>query len=974
MAISPGQTLNGKVGVAFSQTPAHSGTILSWTGSGLPTGLSINATTGAITGTPTTAATTIATFIQDKQTFVDFAATETVSFGLRNDGSVFAFGRNVSEHFEPAAGIDVLDGITAISAGEGHAFALKSDGTVFGWGNTTLGAATVPPSLTGVTAISAGRVLGHCLALKSNGTVVAWGHNEYGEATVPPSLTGVTAISAGLNFSLALKSNGTVVGWGRNDAGQATIPSGLTGVIAISAGYSHALALKSDGTVVAWGLNTSGQTTVPASATGVTSISAGGYFSLAEKSNGTVIAWGNNSQGQCNIPTDVVSPAKLSAGGFYSLALNNNGDGIGWPLAGGGYNYNNQHGQATAPRNPDPVTIQFVIAYGTPIITTPIQFTGLIGSAFVGAASLEDSVNRPATSWTCTALPSWATFNASAGTITGTPLDAFSGSITLTATGIGGTSAQATGTITIAALLPPTITAGQSFTGKVGVAFSQTPALTNASTRPATSWAIASGALPAGLSLNATTGAITGTPTAIVTSAPDLRATGPGGTSANQSVSFVVGAGVPIISAGQSITGTVGTALSGFINLTDATNRPVTSWAATGLPAGLSLNAATGAVTGTPTTAATSTAAVTATGTGGSSTTNVSFTISASGGGGGGGGGATTPSLMLADNQSFTATLGAPFTQTPSLLSGTAVKWYASGLPQWATINATTGAITGTPTISGATSISLTATDASNATSTAQLSLNVVNWSVLEIFVDVRNRKILSKADTKFTLAKMTLKRDDRLPFRIVFVEGTSSFAIPSSFSVSVGIKASYSSTEYLAFSASSSGTIDLSSDVIAALFSTGQEKVAAIFEVKWEDTTSAFRTITLPAEIQNSVIIGNALSAVAYMGADTNPFPATNSLTVRNIGSPSFGVAKGKVYPIVVKPGDRRITIAIPASLGEINSIFYAEFLDANVLDTFDGAMVPVSVAGGTTVNYNVFTYIAAVPFSNFATYVVTI
>src|SRR5204863_862308 len=92
------------------------------------------------------------------------------------------------------------------------------------------------------------------LAVKMDGTVVAWGLNSYGAATVPPGLSNVVAISEA-DHSLALKSDGTVLAWGDNSEGQLAVPVGLSNVIAISASTTHDLALRADGTVAAWGNN-----------------------------------------------------------------------------------------------------------------------------------------------------------------------------------------------------------------------------------------------------------------------------------------------------------------------------------------------------------------------------------------------------------------------------------------------------------------------------------------------------------------------------------------------------------------------------------------------------------------------------------------------------------------------------------------------------------------------------------------------
>jgi len=231
-----------------------------------------------------------------------------------------------------------LTGVTAIALGSNHALALKNDGTVVGWGSNWNGETTIPPGLTGVTAIAAGS--NSSLALKNDGTVVGWGSNWNGETTIPQGLTGVTAIAAGNNFSLALKNDGTVVGWGSNWNGELNIPLGLTGVTAITAGSNFSLALKNDGTVVGWGYNWMGQLSVPRDLTGVTAMAASkswmSNFFLALKNDGTVVGWGNSWNGELNIPPGLTGVTAITAGSNFSLALKNDGTVVGWGYGGNG--------------------------------------------------------------------------------------------------------------------------------------------------------------------------------------------------------------------------------------------------------------------------------------------------------------------------------------------------------------------------------------------------------------------------------------------------------------------------------------------------------------------------------------------------------------------------------------------------------------------------------------------------------------
>ncbi len=222
-----------------------------------------------------------------------------------------------------------LTNVVAVAAGRVHALALTGDGRVVAWGNNLYGQTNVPPDLTNAVAIAAGA--GHNLALTAEGRVVAWGLNDAGQTRVPSlGSARVIAVAAGMFHSLALTSDGRVVAWGANGYGQCNVPQGNRRFVAIAAGSTHSLAVTTDGQVLAWGNNLYGQVNVPAGLSNVVAVGAGYLFSMALTADGRVVAWGDNRVGQTNVPPGLSNVVAIAAGYYHGLALRADGRVVGW--------------------------------------------------------------------------------------------------------------------------------------------------------------------------------------------------------------------------------------------------------------------------------------------------------------------------------------------------------------------------------------------------------------------------------------------------------------------------------------------------------------------------------------------------------------------------------------------------------------------------------------------------------------------
>ncbi|MGJ6962645.1 putative Ig domain-containing protein [Streptosporangium sp. G11] len=266
-----------------------------------------------------------------------------------------------------------------------------------------------------------------------------------------------------------------------------------------------------------------------------------------------------------------------------------------------------------------------------------------------------------------------------------------------------------------AAVVPnasPAFTFAPPAAGEVNVAYS-VPLTVTGGTAPYV-WSVSAGSLPPGLTLNASTGVLSGTPTASGSHSFTAQVTDASNVSTTRAVTLVI-APLPVLTFPAPPSGEVNVAYSVPLTVTGGTAPYVWSVSAGSLPPALTLNTSTGVLSGTPTTGGTFSFSVRVVDAFNQSDTR-------------------TVSLVIAPLPTFTfnappaGQVGVAYS-VPLTVSGgvTPYTWSVSAgsLPPGLTLNASTGVLSGTPTASGSYPVTFRVVDANGQADTRTATLVV---------------------------------------------------------------------------------------------------------------------------------------------------------------------------------------------------------------------------------------------------------
>ena len=253
------------------------------------------------------------------------------------------------------------------------------------------------------------------------------------------------------------------------------------------------------------------------------------------------------------------------------------------------------------------VTVAITIT-ASPVISTTTLAGGVVGTAYNATVAATGGAGTLTFTVSAGNLPGGLTMS-SAGAITGTPSAVgtfpFTVKVTDSNTGTGGPQ-SATKALSITVNQTAAITSANNVTFVMGSAGTFTVTATGTPTPSLAE----TGTLPTGVTFNAATGVLSGTPAAGTAGSYPIMFTAHNGIGADAVQNFTLTVGQPpAITSGSSTTFTVGTA--GTFTVT-ATGFPAPTFSEVGaLPTGVTLNTTTGVLSGTPATGAGKTYSIT---------------------------------------------------------------------------------------------------------------------------------------------------------------------------------------------------------------------------------------------------------------------------------------------------------------------------------------------------------------------------
>ncbi|WP_425290048.1 putative Ig domain-containing protein [Shewanella xiamenensis] len=366
---------------------------------------------------------------------------------------------------------------------------------------------------------------------------------------------------------------------------------------------------------------------------------------------------------------------------------------------------------------------------GAPVISSTALTSATQDAAYSYTLVATDSDVGDSLTLSAVTLPSWLSFNAATGVLSGTPTNANVGShaVVLRATDVDGLTIDQSFTIVVANINDaPTISSTALTSATQDTAYSYTLVATDSDVGDTVT--LSAVTLPSWLSFNAATGVLSGTPTNanVGSHAVVLRATDVDGLTAEQSFSIVVANvnDAPTISSTALTSSTQDAAYNYTLVATDSDVGDSVTLSAVTLPSWLSFNAATGVLSGTPTNANVGSHAVVlrATDVDGL-TAEQSFSIVVAN---------VNDAPTISSTALTSATQDAAYSYTLVATDsdvGDSVTLSAVTLPSWLSFNAATGVLSGTPTNAnvGSHAVVLRATDVDGLTAEQSFSIVVAN-------------------------------------------------------------------------------------------------------------------------------------------------------------------------------------------------------------------------------------------------------